>query len=80
MRALVGDDRRAERQRRGGIVGGRIVVGERAADRAAVAHRGIADAAGERGERRDGGFDDRAVGDVGVAGHRADHDRVAVAR
>ena len=34
------------------IVGVRIVVGERAADRAAMAHRRIADHAGELGQRR----------------------------
>ena len=47
-------DGRAEGERGGGIVGGGIVIGERAAERAAVADGGIADHAGERGERRDG--------------------------
>ena len=42
-RAPVRLDRRAERQHRGRIVGGRIVVGEAAADRAAMAHRLVAD-------------------------------------
>ena len=40
---------------------------------------GIADAAGERSERRDSGLHDRAVGDIGVARHGADLERVAVA-
>ena len=38
-RALVGLDGRAERQHRGRIVRGGVVVGDRAADRAAIAHR-----------------------------------------
>ena len=46
---------RAERQHHRGQVGGRIAVGERAADRPAVAHLRVADhARGRRG-------DDRAV-------------------
>ena len=40
-------------RQRGRIVGVRIVVGDRAADRAAMAHRRIADQAGEMRERRD---------------------------
>ena len=40
-------------ERGGRIIGGRVVVGDRAADGAAVAHRRIADHAGELGERRD---------------------------
>ena len=38
---------------RGRVVGGRIVVGDRAADRAAVAHLRVADVLGELRERRD---------------------------
>ena len=38
----------------GRIAGRRVVVGERAADRAHVAHHRVADAAGELGERRHG--------------------------
>ena len=77
--ALVGDDRRAERERGRRIVGGRIVVGERAADRAAVAHMRVADAAGELGERRDRALHDRALADLDVAGHGADDEVVALA-
>ena len=51
--ALVGDDGGAERQAGRRIIGGRIVVGERAADGALVAHRRIADQAGQFGQRRD---------------------------
>ena len=44
-RAL-GHERRAEREQRGRQVGGRVAVGDRAADRAAVAHLRVADLAG----------------------------------
>ena len=57
--ALVGDDGGAERQHGRRIIRGRIVVGERAADGALVAHRGIADQAGQFGQRRDRLADDR---------------------
>ena len=57
--ALVGRDRRAESQQRGGIVGGRVVVGDRAADGAAVPDVLVADAGGH----------------VDEAGDRAAHDR-----
>ena len=53
-RALVGVDGGAEGQHGGRIIGGGIVVGERAADGAHLAHGRIADHAGKRGERRDG--------------------------
>ena len=76
--ALVGDDGGVEREHRGGIVRGRIVVGERAADGALVAHRGIADQACEFGQRRDRLADDGGGRDVGVAGGRADHQRAAL--
>ena len=56
----------------GRIVGGGIVVGDRAADRAAVAHRRIADHAGELGERRDRLLHHRRIRDLGMARHRAD--------
>ena len=38
----------------------------------------IADAAGERGERRDRRLHDVAASDVGVPGHRPDHEIVAL--
>ena len=49
---LVGDDGGAEAQRGRRVVGIGIVVGERAADRAAMAHRRIADHAGKLRQRR----------------------------
>ena len=50
LRLLRGDGRaQAERGRR--IIGRRVVVGERAADRSHRAHLAVADHAGERGER-----------------------------
>ena len=53
----------------GRIIGGRIIVGEAAAQRAAVAHLRIADAGGKAGQARNGGG---AGCDIGMAGHRAD--------
>ena len=47
------DDRGAERQHGCGIIGRRIVIGERAAQRAAMADGGIADRSARCGERRD---------------------------
>ena len=52
-RALVGLDGCAERKHRRRIIRGRIVVGERTADGAAMAHRRITDRRGEVGERGD---------------------------
>ena len=72
--APVGDDRGAEAEHAGGIVRRRIGIGERAADRAAVPHLRIADAAREHGERRDGRGDLRRGRDIGMPGHRADGD------
>ena len=77
--ALVGDDGRAQRQGRRRIIGGRIVIGDRAADRAAIAHRRIADALGERGQGGNRLMDRGAGRDLGMARHRADDDRVALA-
>ena len=76
--ALVGDDGGAERKHGCGIIRGRVVVGERAADGALVAHRGIADSAGEFGQRRNSFADDRRRRDVGMPGGRADHQRTAL--
>ena len=70
--ALVGADRRPHCQRRGRIVGGRVVVGDGPADGAAMTHRFIADAAGQSRQRRNRRLDRRARRDVGMPGHRAD--------
>ena len=51
--ALVRVHDRVQAEHRGGIARGRIVVGDRAAERAHVAHLAVADALGERGQRRD---------------------------
>ena len=73
--ALVGDDGRAERQHGRGIVGRRIVVGDRAADRAHVAHMRIADR-GRRARRAPGrpAFSFASRGDLGMRRGGADGD------
>ena len=76
VRAL-GDVRRAEGERRGGQVGRRIGVGDRAADRAAVAHLRIADLAGRVGEQRDVLGQHVGALDVHVPRQRPDGDVVA---
>src|ERR1043166_7557723 len=50
--ALGGDDGRAEAEAGGGVIGVRVVVGNRAAERAHVAHVRVADHFGQLGERR----------------------------
>ena len=75
--ALVGDDGGAEPKTGGGIVGGRIVVGDRTADRAHVAHCRIADHAGKLGEHRQRLLNDRRGMHVDVPRHRADGHRAA---
>ena len=72
MLALVGDDGGAEPEAGRRIVGVRIVVGDRAADGAAMAHRRIADQAGELRERRQVLLHHRRVRDVDMPRHRAD--------
>ena len=59
---------------RGRIIGCRIVVRDRAADRAHVAHLAVADAFGERRKRRDRALHVLRRRDFGMARHRADHD------
>ena len=71
-RAPVGVDGGAERQRRGRIVGGRIVVGQRAADGAHLAHGRIADRAGELGKRGNRLPDRRRGVDLGMGRGGAD--------
>ena len=61
-----------ERERRGRIIGGGIVVGERAAERPLVADGGVADLAGEDGERRNGARARRRSGHLGMGGGGAD--------
>ena len=74
--ALVRLDRRVARNNRSGPIRGRIIVGDRAAERAHVAHLTIADAVGKHGERRDRALHHRRVGHVGMPRHRADHEGV----
>src|SRR6266851_2339979 len=74
--ALVGGDGGAQRDDGAGIVGGGIVIGDRAADRAAIAYLRVADTVGEVGEGRDRRFDNIRMGDVGMAGHGADDDGI----
>ncbi len=72
--APVGLHRGAEAEHGGGIIGGRVVVGDGAAQRAAVAHVRIANLAGELGKCRDRLFDGVRAGDGGMRGHRLDGD------
>ncbi|MCY1238401.1 hypothetical protein D9M72_511380 [compost metagenome] len=57
--ALVGHDRRTERQHRRRIIGRRVVVGDGTADRAHVPHMRVADMAGKAADRRTDGFERR---------------------
>ncbi len=57
------------------VIGGRIVVGDRAADRAAMAHMRVADQRGQLGEAGNGLLHARRVGDVGMVRHGADRRR-----
>ena len=72
--AAVGVDGRAQPQAGGGIAGGRVVVGQAAADGAAVAHLAVADAAGQVRQRGDGRGEVLRRGHRGVRRHRADAD------
>ncbi len=75
--ALVGDDRRVQGKTGGGIIGGGIVVGDGAADGAAVAHMRIADELGHLGKSRNGLLHLGGIGDLRMFHHGADGDRVA---
>ena len=69
---------RVEREQARGQVGGRVAVGDRAADRAAVTHLRVADL-GRRGrEQRRLLAHERVGREVVVARERADRERVAV--
>ena len=72
-------DRRAEGQQGAWVAGGRVIVGDRAADRAHCPHLLVADMGGQVGQRRDRCLDFGAVGHIEVAGHRSDHQGIAVA-
>ena len=68
----------AEHRRR--IIGGGIVVGDRAADGAAVAHlRDRRCSSARCGQRRNGALHHIGGGDIDMPGHRADDDGIAVA-
>ena len=70
---------RVQRQHRRRIIRRRIVVGDRTAERAAMAHGRIADPAGQTGERGDGRLDLVRRRDVGVPGAGADDELASVA-
>ena len=72
--ALVGAHGGPQRQQRARIVGGRVVVADRAADGAAVAHLRVADQLGQRRQRRDHPLDHGRARHVGMPGHRTDGD------
>jgi hypothetical protein len=78
--ALVGDDGGLERQQCCRIVGGRVVVGDGAADGAAVAHMRVADMGGELGQRRDRPAHGFVRRHVGVRGAGLDGERAAFRR
>ena len=71
--AAVGDDRRAQGEHGRRVVGGRIGMGERAADRAAVADLRVADPAGEVGQARDPLAHLGRRADLVMGDERADH-------
>ena len=76
--AAVGVDGGAEPENHGRIVGRRIVVGDRAADGAAIAHLRIADVARQIGQRRDRPLRVGRIGHRVMGGHRPDEQRCAV--
>ena len=73
--AAVGDDRGAETDEPGRIVCRGIVVGDGAAQRAAVSHLGIPDCLRQIRESGDAIPYELRGGDVGMTRHSADHDR-----
>jgi len=75
---LVGLERSAERRHGGGIVGRRVVVGQGTADRAAIAHLGIADAFGDMSEPWDRRDYVRRFDDLGMCSHCSDDERIAL--
>mmetsp|Transcript_14936 Transcript_14936/g.26291 ORF Transcript_14936/g.26291 Transcript_14936/m.26291 type:complete len:248 (+) Transcript_14936:640-1383(+) len=75
--ALVGDDRGSEAQHRTGVAGSRVIVGHRATQRATRAHLAVADVGRQVGQPRDRGFHIGAGGDIGMARHGPDDQRVA---
>ena len=76
----LGDEGAAEGQHRGRQVGGRVAVGDRPADGAAVADLGVADLAGHVGQHGHVGGAARSRSPVAVAGEGADGDVVAARR
>src|SRR5439155_653970 len=76
--ALAGDDRGAQGEHGRRVVGRRVVVGERAADRPQVPDLPVADDAGERGERGDRLPHGARGGHLGVPHHRADRHGIAL--
>jgi hypothetical protein len=76
--ALAGLDGGAQAQSRRRIVGRGIVVGEGAADRAAVAHLRIADGLGQRGEGGERLLHVLRAGHLGMRRQRADRDLAAL--
>ncbi len=73
-----GDELRVEREHHGAEVGSRIGVGDRAADRAAVANLRVADQLHRPRDQRAAGRQHRIADERGVPGERADRDPVAV--
>ena len=76
--ALAGDDGCTQSDKRRGIIRRGIVVGDRAADRAHVAHHRVADAVGEQRQCRNGFRDLFRSSNRRMRGHRADCDVAAL--
>ena len=76
---VVGLDRGSQSENGRGIVGRRVGMGQRAADRAAVAHLCVSDPGGEAGEPRNRLPHHRRRGDLVVGGECADHQGIAAA-
>ncbi len=77
--AFGGDDARAQRHECRRIVGCRIGMGDRAAERGSVAHRGVGHLADQPCQVGNCRADNFGAGDFGMLGHRADDDIVALA-
>ncbi len=75
--AFIGFDGGAKGEHGGGVAGRRVVIGEGAADGAAIADLAITDMAGEMGEGWDGFGDHRRGCDLAMGGHGFDGEAVA---
>ena len=77
--ALIGVDGGAKAEHRRRVISRRVVVGNRAANRAAIAHLHIANMRSHVGQSRNGRLHFRAIGDFHMPRQRADDDGIAFA-